>query len=50
MTTSSSTTMLHEVLKIEKADHYKDPVVYEFSNEEKKTSTDKTDSGIYDGT
>lgn len=29
-------------------DHYKPDVVYEFSNGEKKVSTDRTDSGIYE--
>lgn len=36
------------VLETDK-DYYKDPYVYLFSNGMKKYCTDKTDSGVYDG-
>ena len=40
---------LTEVTKVDK-DHYGPEIVYEFSDGKKCKSTDKTDSGIYDGT
>ena len=49
MTTSSDTTIKTEVDKIEK-DRYKSQVVYEFSNGRKFEDSDKSDSGVYDGT
>ena len=48
MTTTSETTMLTEVLKVEKDEFYKPEDVYEFSNDRKFKSTDRTDSGIYE--
>ena len=48
MTTTSNKSILDEVLELE--DNFYDPEdVYEFSNGRKFKSTDRTDSGIYDG-
>lgn len=48
MTTTSERTILDEVLELD-PDHYEPEDVYEFSNERNFKSTDKTDSGVYDG-
>jgi hypothetical protein len=48
MTTSSETNQLSEVLKVEDR-YYEDAWVYEWSNDRKHYSTDKNDTGIYDG-
>ena len=48
MTTTSDKNILDIVLELDD-DHYEPEDVYEFSNERKFKSTDKTDSGIYDG-
>jgi len=48
MTTTSERNILDIVLELDEA-HYEPEVVYEFSNERKFKSTDRTDSGIYDG-
>lgn len=47
--TTSQTDMLTEVLTVDK-EHYEPEDVYEFSNDRKFKSTDKTDHGVYDGT
>ena len=49
MTTTSEKPWLAEVLEVDK-EHYEPEDVYEFSNGRKFKSTDKTDSGVYDGT
>ena len=49
MSTYSEKSWLAEVVEADK-DHYKNDVAYEWSNERKMESTDKTDSGVYDGT
>lgn len=48
-TNTSEVTWLSVVLQVE-PDKYKEEDVYEFSNGRKFKSTDKTNSGIYDGT
>ena len=48
MTTSSDKSWLAECVEHE-PDFYEDQDVYEFSNDRKFKCTDKTDSGIYDG-
>ena len=48
MTTTSERNILDIVLELDD-DHYEPEDVYEFSNERKFKSTDRTDSGIYDG-
>lgn len=47
--TTSQTTILSEVLKVDR-EHYEPDEVYEFSNGRKFESTDNKDSGVYDGT
>lgn len=47
--TYSENNWLSIVVKHDK-DHYKDDVAYEFNDDKRKfLSTDKTDSGVYDG-
>jgi len=49
MTTTSEKSWLAEVVELD-PDHNKEEDVYEFSNQRKFKSTDKTDKGVYDGT
>lgn len=49
MTSTSEKSWLAEVCDHD-PDHYKEEDVYEFSNDRKFKSTDKTDTGVYDGT
>lgn len=48
MTSTTTKNWLDLVTKADK-DHYKPEVVYKWSNGKKHKSTDKTSSGIYDG-
>lgn len=45
---TSERNILDKVLELDPA-HYDPEDVYEFSNERKFKSTDRTDSGVYDG-
>lgn len=47
--TYSEDSLLHRVVKKNK-DQYKDDTGYEFSNGRKFDSSDRYDTGIYDGT